>query len=240
MKVVEKIIARKSHPDVRPVTIAFFGDSVTQGCFECYARSETAVGTVFDYQNAYSTRIREILNLLYPSVQINIINSGIAGDKASKALSRLEQDVLSFSPDLCVVSFGLNDSGLGEDHLSEYAHSIYTIVDTLTRNGIETIFLTQNTMNTYVSPHLKEDVLIRTAEKKMQIQNDGILARYMEAGKNAASQAGAVICDLSRVWNRLLESGVDTTALLANKINHPIREFHYYMAIKLLETIFEI
>ena len=35
-------------------------------------------------------------------------------------------------------------------------------------------------------------------------------------------------------------SGVDVTELLSNKLNHPIREFHYYTAIKLLETIFDL
>lgn len=38
----------------------------------------------------------------------------------------------------------------------------------------------------------------------------------------------------------MADGGVDTTELLANKINHPIKEYHYYIAIKLLETMFEI
>ena len=43
--------------------------------------------------------------------------------------------------------------------------------------------------------------------------------------------------EASAVAEKLLSVGVDTTELLANKLNHPAREFHYYMAIKLLETI---
>jgi hypothetical protein len=41
------------------------------------------------------------------------------------------------------------------------------------------------------------------------------------------------------MWEKMISGGVDTTELLSNKINHPIREIHYYMAIKLLETMFE-
>lgn len=240
MKIVEKMTTKRNMQREKPVTIAFLGDSVTQGCFECYMKDANSVTSVYDYKSAFSTRMREILNLLYPNVQINIINSGISGDIAEKGLQRMEQDVLAYSPDLCVVSFGLNDSSAGTSKLGEYADNIYAIVKQLIDNGIETIFLTQNSMNTYVSCHLKDEMLINIAKNKMMDQNSGVLSQYMIAGMNAAKQAGAVICDLSSVWNKLLDSGVDTTELLANKINHPIREFHYYMAIKLIETIFEI
>ena len=76
-----------------PITIAFLGDSVTQGCFECYLTSPNSLETVFDYKSAYSTRVRELLNMLYPSAQVNIINSGIvnfytyAGGTAEKCLA---------------------------------------------------------------------------------------------------------------------------------------------------------
>jgi lysophospholipase L1-like esterase len=240
MNIVEKIIAKKKASGAKPVTIAFLGDSVTQGCFECYRQDEQSIETVFDYQSAFSTRVREILNLLYPNVQINIINSGISGDRSANGLRRLEQDILAYAPDLCVVSFGLNDSGAGLEKRNKYASNIFSIVDTLTQNGVETIFLTQNSMNTYVSCHLQDDMLRNIAKEKMVIQNEGILDQYMQAGRDAAEQAGAIICDLSAVWKKLSDSGVDTTELLANKINHPIRQMHYYMAIKLIETIFEI
>ena len=111
MKIVEKLKAKNTDIlNSKPITIAFLGDSVTQGCFECYLTSETTLQTVFDYQNAYSTRLKEILNILYPSVQFNIINSGISGDGTTFGLERLERDIIAYNPDLCVVSFGLNDS----------------------------------------------------------------------------------------------------------------------------------
>ena len=91
MKIIEKI--QKKTRDLngkKAVTIAFLGDSVTQGCFECYKISEDAIETVFDYPSAYSTRLREILNILYPNTQINIINSGISGGNAVGGALRLE------------------------------------------------------------------------------------------------------------------------------------------------------
>ena len=55
-----------------------------------------------------------------------------------------------------------------------------------------------------------------------------------------AKECGAKVCDLYTVWEKMSLGGVNTTDLLANQINHPIREIHYYMAIKLIETFFEI
>ena len=48
---------------------------------------------------------------------------------------------------------------------------------------------------------------------------------------------GVEVCDLYSVWEAMAAAGVDTTELLSNKLNHPIREFHYYMAMKIVETI---
>ena len=80
MKIAEKLNANRDIRGAAPVTIAFLGDSVTQGCFECFINEAGEIDTVFDYKNSYSTRMKELLNILYPEVQINIINSGISGD----------------------------------------------------------------------------------------------------------------------------------------------------------------
>ena len=100
MKVIVKINKNQSMADNPPVTIAFIGDSVTQGCFEVYFETETKMETVFETSNSYSTRLREMLGRLYPNSQVNIINSGISGDSVLGGLKRLERDVLRFSPDL--------------------------------------------------------------------------------------------------------------------------------------------
>ena len=240
MKILEKLNAKQDIYGGKPVTIAFLGDSVTQGCFECYVDDSGGVETVYDYPSAYSTRVRELLNLLYPKVQINIINSGISGDSAAGGLSRIERDILPFSPDLVVVSFGLNDSTRGLEQLDAYLGNIRSIIEKLKATGTEVIFLTQNYMNTRVSSLIPEPLLRQVASNIMQTQNNGTLKVYMNEVAKTAAQCGAVVCDLFPVWEKMAAAGVDTTALLANKINHPLRQFHYYMAVKLIETMFEI
>ena len=191
---------------------------------------------MFDYKSAFSTRFKKIINFLYPSVQVNVINSGISGDGATTGLERLERDVLSFNPDLCVVSFGLNDSCLST--LEKYSKALDGIFSKLKEKGVETIFLTQNCMCTKTSPHLKEELLKNPSVDFAKVQNDGVLKSFMQEAVSVASKYGVTVCDLYPVWEKLINSGVDVTELLANKLNHPVREIHYYIAIKLIETIF--
>jgi lysophospholipase L1-like esterase len=195
--------------------------------------------TVFDYKSAYSTRIREILNILYPSAQVNIINSGISGDSAPVGLSRLERDILSCNPDLVVVSYGLNDSTGGREKISAYTDALDGIFAKLKERGIETIFLTQNYMNTKTSPHLRDELFINLSKSFAgNVQNSGVLKEYFQAARAVCEKYGVKVCDLYPVWEKLEKSGVDVTELLSNKLNHPIREIHYYMAMKLVETMF--
>ncbi len=240
MKVIELLKCKQENLVAnKPVTIAFLGDSVTQGCFECYLAGPNRLQTVFDYKSAYSTRVREILNILYPNAQVNIINSGISGDSAPVGLSRLERDILSYNPDLVVVSYGLNDSTGGRERISAYTDALDGIFAKLKERGIETVFLTQNYMNTKTSPHLRDEYSINLSESFAgNVQNSGVLKEYFQAAKAICEKYGVKVCDLYPVWEKLEKSGVDVTELLANKLNHPIREIHYYMAMKLVETMF--
>lgn len=241
MKIIEKILEKQSNLyKSQPVTIAFLGDSVTQGCFECYYTSETTLETVFDYNSAYSTHVREILNILYPSVQINIINSGISGDNAINGLSRIDRDVLSYHPDLVVVGFALNDSCVGESGIENYYNAMSEIVRKIHASGAECILLTPNMMNTKKSCHLQGELFLNLADTFSKVQNNGILTRYVDVIRMIAKESGVALCDIYKSWQAMETGGVDTTELLANKFNHPIRQMHYYIAIKLIETMFSI
>ncbi len=240
MQIVQKLKAKTDMQASPPVTIAFLGDSVTHGCFECFPKHDGGFDTVYDTTCAYSTRLREMLARLYPQVQVNIINSGISGDNAPRGAERLVRDILPYHPDLVVLSYGLNDSMAGLQGLDDYRQAVHKIVATLCEQGTEVIFLTQNYMNTGLSDHLPCASLRAFAQKSAEVQNSGILKAYFAAAVDEAGQCGARICDLYAAWERLEAGGVATTELLANYINHPIREYHYYIAVKLLETMFDI
>ena len=63
--------------------------------------------------------------------------------------------------------------------------------------------------------------------------------KYFEEAIKECDQRNIKVCDVRKTWKLMKDNNVDTTELLANKLNHPVRELHYYMAIKLLEKIFE-
>jgi len=241
MKIMQKIAAKANHLLEEPIpTIAFLGDSVTQGCFEIYRKNDGDIETVFDPSCAYHAYLAQKLHTLCPSAPVNIINAGISGDSAPSGARRLERDVLCHHPDLTVVSYGLNDSSLGLSGIGKYTDALADIFCRLTEAGSEVIFMTQNMMNTTISPFLpKEPVFRECAEGAARTQNEGILKAYYEAAKKVALDAGVKICDVYAIWERMAENGIDTTALLANHINHPTREMNHLFADSLLRVMLE-
>ena len=107
-------------------------------------------------------------------------------------------------------------------------------------SGSEIIFLTQNFYNTGISPYLKTEAELKLAKQFSALQHAGVLRHAFEKAKALCERENVRVCDLYSVWEKLYENGVNTTELLSNKLNHPTREIHYYMAIKLIETMLEI
>ena len=238
MKIINKILAKRSNLSANPaVTIALLGDSVTQGCFECYLTSDEVLKTVFDADSAYGSRLKSMLNLLYPEVQFNLINAGISGETARGGLKRLDRDVLAYHPDLVIVGFALNDSTSGLDGLDRYRADLSEILRKIAESYAETIVLTPNAMNTSLSEHLKEKWQLKLAERFRKLQTGGVLDRYVEVEKEIAGLFGATICDVYDKWKKMIAAGVEVTELLANKLNHPIRQMHYMTAMMLLDCM---
>lgn len=240
MKIIEKIAKKaKDYENADIPTIAFLGDSVTQGCFEIYMTGEKSLETVFDAQNGYHSHLAKILRTLYPSAPVNIINAGISGDNAVHGYERLQKDVLRFSPDLVIVSFGLNDATVGGDEkLEDYKNALRNIFTDVKKSGSEVIFLTENMMNTYIPHKMTQELFREVAAMTMECENSGMLKKYFDAAKEVAAECGAVVCDVYSKWRMLFQNGVDTTALLSNDINHPTREMNKLFAYSLIETMF--
>jgi lysophospholipase L1-like esterase len=237
MKFIEKLAKKQNDLyGASPATIAFLGDSVTQGCFELF-ESGRAIDTVFENKNAYSTRLSEILHVFFPKSHINVINCGISGDNAQNGLSRLERDVLPFKPDLVVVSYGLNDAGKGEAGLEAYTSALDGIFKKVKASGAECIFMTENAMNTHVSDLIGNERLRAIAEGAMKTQTSGMLEKYFEAAKKVALENDVRVCDCYAKWKAMIAAGVNVTALLSNKINHPTREMNRIFAYELIKTI---
>ncbi len=240
MRILEKFKKKaQDNFNAEAVTIAFLGDSVTQGCFELYITADGNVETVFDKESAYHRDLDKMLSVLYPTVPVTIINAGISGDRAPHGLERLDRDVLRFQPDLTVVCFCLNDCTAGLDGLEQYETALKGIFERLQEAGSDIIFMTPNMMNTYISNEITEEAIRKAAQDCQYLQNTGIMDAYLSAAKEVCRLHSVRVCDCNAKWKKLADYGVDTTRLLANRINHPIREMNWLFAVSLLETIFD-
>ncbi len=238
LNIVNKMTARQNDNWNNPgVSIAFLGDSVTQGCFELYMKTKDEIETYFDKNGAYHNYLAKIFSVIYPNVPVNIINAGISGGNAPHGLERLDRDVLSYNPDLVVVCFGLNDSGGGLDNIGNYTDALDKIFKKIKDSGADVIFMTPNMMCTGISCHLKEPKFIEIAEGTTKTQNEGILEKYLDEAKNVCAKYNIPVCDCYAKWKQLYKCGVDINELLSNKINHPTREMNWLFAYSLAETI---
>lgn len=238
MRIMERFAARARDPlGEKLPTIAFLGDSVTDGCFELRRGADGGFSPIYDRACVYHKVLERMLGELYPTVPVHIVNAGLNGTSSVCGRDRLERDVLAFHPDLTVVCFGLNDVHKGREGIATYHDALSDIFRRLRDAGCEVIYMTPNMMDTSVGAEPETELLRKIAFSCMEFQNNGTFDAYIEAGRTAAREQGAAICDVYERWKRLWANGVDVTALLCNRINHPTREMHRLFAHCLLETM---
>lgn len=207
------------------VNIVVFGDSVTHG----------ALGPdEINYETVYWNQLKKRINGVRNYIPVNVINSGIGGITAAASLHRMERDIFSHHPDLVIVCFGLNDVNGSPD---EYLASLKRIFTECKDREIETIFMTPNMLNTYVADDTLEE-LKEYAAKTAEMQTSGRMDMFMQKAVELAENIGIKVCDCYKKWKELSES-CDVTMLLANRINHPIKEMHTLFCDSLFEIIFE-
>lgn len=220
-----------TYPHTGTPIIAFLGDSVTHGAFECIQGDNA--GCVFDMDAVYHERLRRMLLAVNPWLPVSIINAGVAGDNAIMGLARLERDVISHKPHICVVNFCLNDLS---ETVEEYVAALREIFTRLIAAEIRPVLLTPSMLNTYVHPDtipMYRDFAAVTAGW----HQSGVMDGYVEAAKTLAAELGVAVADAYAKWKALEAEGMDVTENLANYINHPSRELHQLFADALFETL---
>lgn len=226
MKIIEKInMDRQGLEENGPINIVVFGDSVTHGALH---------GSI-NYETVYWNRLRQKINKTRSYVPVNVICAGIGGASAKGSLGRIDRDIVNHSPDLVIVCFGLNDVN---GTLENFVEPMRTIFEKSLATGAEVIYLTPNMLNTYVAPDTSEGIR-SYAEKTAEHQNGGRMDEYIGAVVKLAEELGVSVCDCYSEWKKLHASGVDTTKLLINRINHPTEKMHELFTDMLYDTIFK-
>jgi lysophospholipase L1-like esterase len=219
------------YPNTGTPVMAFFGDSVTHGAFECIQGDRA--GCIFDFDAVYHERLRRMLLTINPWLPVSIINAGVAGDNAMTALARLERDVISHKPHICVVNFCLNDLS---ETVEEYVAALREIFARLREANISPILLTPSMLNTYVHPDtipMYKDFAAVTAAW----HQSGRMDTYVDAARVLAKEMDVPVADAYARWKQMEADGADITVSLANYINHPTRELHKIFAEVLFETL---
>ena len=238
MTFIEKIKKKSSDIyTVKPITLAFLGDSVTQGCFELRPRRSGGVDVIYDGESVYHNSLRKIFAMLCPQLPIAVINAGISGATAKQGHKRLEIDVLPYHPDMTVVCYGLNDCKRGMSNLPAYISDLGAIFDALRENGSDVIFMTPNMLGKYVSEELADSDLVQIASDVCTEENQNTLENYLDAAKALCREKKIPVCDCHANWRALDSAGFDITSLLSNRINHPTREMHFMFAYELIKTM---
>ena len=207
-----------------PITIVALGDSVTHASFEMDR---------MDYEAVYWNRLRQMIDAKNHFIPTNIINAGIGGGTAHIALPRLQRQCLDHHPDVVLVCFGLNDINL---ELQEYKESLEEIFRRCREADAQPILITPNMLNTYVADDVDEryhEYAAQTAEW----QNGGRMDAFMDGAREVAAAMNVPVCDLYAHWKELSKTQ-DTTMMLANRINHPNRESHEWIAQQLFMMLF--
>lgn len=236
MKIIEKISAKANNfKNQHQPVIAFLGDSVTQGCFECYEKEKDRFETVFDQEEAYSNKVKKILSVLYPSANVNIINAGVSGTTAERGLANLDEEVLRFKPDLTVVCYGLNDAGLKEKGIERYESDLREIFRRCKESGSEVIFMTPNLYADRVVPQVMTGSFENAARDV--VANSEWLDKYLCVAKRVVEEEKVVLCDCNKIWKQLKDNGADITMLLSNYVNHPKRELTWMFAYELVKVM---
>ena len=85
-------------------SLLFIGDSIT----DC--RRSRPIGTTADGLGAgYVNLINSFLQSSYPELQINILNTGISGDRITDLQTRWKEDVLDLNSNWVTIMIGIND-----------------------------------------------------------------------------------------------------------------------------------
>lgn len=241
MKITQKLLARMQNPwDNDPVVIVCLGDSVTHGCFEVFWNEQGNLDTEYRVQCGYAKQLERTLCALYPAAAPTVINAGISGDTATGALKRLDRDVLRFKPDLVTVNFGLNDCTEQDfdKNLRQYKKSMTAIFEKVLAAGSECMLVTPNFKCEYVSHIFTDDRLREIAAEQARHQTQGLLDQYVDTARRCAWASGVPVADAYAKWQALKKSGVDTTKLLANRINHPTEEAHRMFVEAITDVLF--
>ena len=188
--------------------IAFFGDSVTEGCFEII-RINGQLEVIRDYPNCFRTLVENKLRQSYPNKEFEFFNFGFSGRDTSGAVE-VVPEIISKNVDLVIMCFGLND--FANQNVELFKSNLSSIYERFIARNIKVVFMTHNMVNKYVNN--EEPIELKEfASTCASLQNNGGVDLFVEAEKEIAAKYNVPVIDVYAKWKELESDGIDTSLL---------------------------
>ena len=175
--------------------IAFFGDSVTEGCFEII-RINGQLEVIRDYPNCFRTLVENKLRQFYPNKEFEFFNFGFSGRDTSGAVE-VVPEIISKNVDLVIMCFGLND--FANQNVELFKSNLSSIYERFIARNIKVVFMTHNMVNKYVNN--EEPIELKEfASTCASLQNNGGVDLFVEAEKEIAAKYNVPVIDVYAKW----------------------------------------
>ncbi len=195
---------KKQWPENRTINIVCHGHSVPAGYHK------TPDVRPFD---SYPHLLHRALKERYPHAVLNVIVTAIGGENSIAGAERFEKDVLSMSPDLILIDYGLNDRRAG---MEPAATAWREMIRQSKEANIPLILLTP------------------TADKNAEMLSDhDVLSQHAVQIRMLAKESGVGLADSYAAVAAYLKSGKDIS-LIMSQGNHPNRKGHEMVINELL------
>ena len=190
----------------KPLKIIAFGDSITAG--------GEASQPSLQFPERYGAYLRE----KFPNAKVVVENGATGGDTTREGLARLKDKVLTRSPDLVLVAFGMNDHNIGSVPIPEFKANLKQMIARIRQDTAA-------------------DVILLSAFPPNPKWHFGShqMDKYAAATKEVADAEKTAYADVYGVWERVLKRK-DPPSLLGNNINHP-NDFGHWLYSQALEAI---
>lgn len=186
------------------MTIVALGDSLTSGWMVA---------------RGYTEFLRDMLLIRFPKADVRLINSGIPGDTAPGGLYRLQQDALSYSPDLVLVQFALNDAFCGSS-LAEYRRAIEAIIERIRQKS-------------------SAEVLLLTSTLPADDSELDVVAPFYAVLKEIAREKGCGVALVDELWRAAIVAGTPHDSLVLYDRVHPSEAGYRLMAEAVMVCLME-
>lgn len=176
------------------VRIVALGNSITNGA------GLAGVQEAETFRELARRRLTEKLG-----TKVEVVNAGVNGDIITRAIKRLETDVLDHNPDIVTVMFGGNDAGFYRPETNDFADTprvkreefkaaLETLVDRLQAVDITVVLMTCPPMTErYAGMHLEP-------YRKQGI--NFLVRRYAQTMRQVAAEKEVALVDVFRAFER--------------------------------------